>query len=163
MSQGDHVRINSKKAVETQLPFLLKRVESWDYSTPLVIKFERYDDPRSLGQNALFHIWCREMSEVFVKKVPNATEEGMKFMMKSMFLGTHSIAIGKETYSDQVMPLPKKKRATPLSQPGNKTSDKKPKRMGPTPEKSRLSGTKLRISSSSIPANLSKESCALAR
>jgi hypothetical protein len=109
MSQGDHVRINSKKAVEKQLPFLLKRVESWDYSTPLVIKFERYDDPRSLGQNALFHIWCREMSEVFVKKVPNATEEGMKFMMKSMFLGTHSIAIGKETYSDQVMPLPKKK------------------------------------------------------
>jgi len=109
MSQGDHVRINSKKAVETQLPFLLKRVERWDYSTPLVIKFARNDDPRSLGQNALFHIWCREMSEVFVKKVPNATEEGMKFMMKSMFLGTHSIAIGKETYSDQVMPLPKKK------------------------------------------------------
>jgi hypothetical protein len=109
MSQGDHVRINSKKAVETQLPFLLKRVESWDYSTPLVIKFEPYDDPRSLGQNALFHIWCREMSEVFLKKVPNATEEGMKFMMKSMFLGTHSISIGKETYSDQVMPLPKKK------------------------------------------------------
>ena len=109
MSQGDHVLIKSQRAVETQLPFLLKRVESWDYSTPLVIKFEPYDDPRSLGQNALFHIWCREMSEVFLKKVPNATEEGMKFMMKSMFLGTHSISIGKETYSDQVMPLPKKK------------------------------------------------------
>lgn len=109
MSQGDHVLIKSKRAVETQLPFLLKRIESWDYSAPLVVRFERYDDPRSLGQNALFHIWCREMSEVFVKKVPNATEEGMKFMMKSMFLGTHSVEIGKETYSDQVMPLPKNK------------------------------------------------------
>ena len=109
MSQGDHVLIKSKKAVETQLPFLLKRVDSWDYAVPLVVRFERYDDPRSLGQNALFHIWCREMSETFVKKVPNATEAGMKFMMKSMFLGTHSVTIGKETYSDQVMPLPKHK------------------------------------------------------
>lgn len=109
MSQGDHVVIKSKRGLEIQLPFLLKRIESWDYSTPLVVRFERYDDSRSLGQNALFHIWCREMSEVFVKKVPNATEEGMKFMMKSMFLGTHSIAIGKEAYSDQVMPLPKHK------------------------------------------------------
>lgn len=109
MSQGDHVLINNKRAVETQLPFLLKRIENWDYSTPLVVRFERYDDPRSLGQNALFHIWCREMSETFVKKVPNATEAGMKFMMKSMFLGTHSVTIGKETYSDQVMPLPKHK------------------------------------------------------
>jgi len=109
MSQGDYVKIDSKVDAEKKIPFLLKRVDSWDYSSALVIRFERYDDSRSLGQNALFHIWCREMSEVFVKKVPNATEEGMKFMMKSMFLGTHSIAIGKEAYSDQVMPLPKHK------------------------------------------------------
>ena len=109
MSQGDHVKIDNKRALEQKLPFLLKRIESWDYSTPLIVKLDPYESPRSLGQNALFHVWCREMSEIFVKKVPNATEQGMKFMMKKMFLGTHSVSIGKETYSDQVMPLPKHK------------------------------------------------------
>jgi len=109
MSQGDHVRIDDKRALEAKLPFLLKRIESWDYSVPLIVKLDPYENPRSLGQIALFHVWCREMAQVFIKKVPNATEEGMKFMMKSMFLGTHSVAIGKEIYSDQVMPLPKHK------------------------------------------------------
>jgi len=109
MSQGVFDRINNKLEAERYLPFLIKRVESWDYSEPLVITFKAYEDQRSLGQNALFHVWCREMAQVFIKKVPNATEEGMKFMMKSKFLGTHSVAIGKETYSDQVMPLPKHK------------------------------------------------------
>ena len=104
MSQGDHVKIDDKRALEAKLPFLLKRIESWDYSVPLIVKLDQYESPRSLGQNALFHVWCREMSEIFVKKVPNATEQGMKFMMKKMFLGTHSVSIGKETYSDQVMP-----------------------------------------------------------
>ena len=63
MSQGDHVLIKNKRAVETQLPFLLKRIESWDYAVPLVVKLERYDDPRSLGQNALFHISLPQYNE----------------------------------------------------------------------------------------------------
>lgn len=109
MTQGVFDRVRNKSEAKAYMPFFVKRIEDWDYSTPLVITFKPYEEEKSLGQNALFHVWCREMAEVFIKKVPNATEEGMKFMMKSMFLGTHSIAIGKETYSDQVMPLPKKK------------------------------------------------------
>ena len=109
MSQGDYVRIDSKHAVETQLPFLLRRIEGWDYSVPLVVKLERYDDPRTNSQNNLFHKWCRQMSDAFIEKVPDATEENMKFMMKSMFLGTETITIGKETYPDQIKPTPKHK------------------------------------------------------
>jgi|TARA_R110000796_G_scaffold229555_1_gene346934 hypothetical protein len=109
MSQGDYVKIDSKKAIETQLPFLLKRIESWDYSIPLVVKFERYDDPRSNKQCRLFHKWCEEMSQAFIGKVPDATKDGMKFMMKHMFLGTQTIKVGKETYNDQIMPLPEHK------------------------------------------------------
>ena len=88
MSQGVFDRINNKLEAERYLPFLIKRVESWDYLEPLVITFKAYEDQRSLGQNALFHVWCREMAQVFIKKVPNATEEGMKFMMKSMDVNT---------------------------------------------------------------------------
>jgi len=40
MSQGDFVQINNKSEVERKLPFLLKRLEQWDYSTPLCIKLE---------------------------------------------------------------------------------------------------------------------------
>ena len=75
MSQGDHVRINSKRESEDRLPFLLKRIEAWDYSAPLVVKLEPYKDPRSLSQNALFHVWCADLSKAFIKKVPTANKE----------------------------------------------------------------------------------------
>ena len=102
MSQGDFVQINNKSEVERKLPFLLKRLEQWDYSTPLCIKFEQYADPRSLRSNALFHIWCREMSEAFISKVPDATPEGVKWMMKQKFLGTHDIKVGQTLIINQI-------------------------------------------------------------
>lgn len=49
------------------------------------------------------------MSTKFIGKVPDATKDGMKFMMKKMFLGTQTIQVGKEIYADQIMPLPKNK------------------------------------------------------
>ena len=109
MSQGDHVRINNRHEVETKLPFIMKRVDSWDYSIPLIIKFEKYEDPRTTGQLALFHIWCEELSQEFIAKVPDATKDGVKWMMKSMFLGKETIQVGKSTFPDQVKPLPAKK------------------------------------------------------
>lgn len=102
MSQGDHVRINSKRESEDRLPFLLKRIEAWDYSAPLVVKLEPYKDPRSLSQNALFHVWCAELSKAFIKKVPTATKENMKMMMKQRFLGTYDIQVGKTVIEGQV-------------------------------------------------------------
>ena len=38
MTQGDHVKINDKREVEAKLPFILKRIESWDFENPLVVK-----------------------------------------------------------------------------------------------------------------------------
>ncbi len=102
MSQGDFVKINDPTEIQRKLPFLLKRVDTWDYSKPLCIKFENYVDPRSLNQNALFHIWCREMSEAFISKVPDATPEGVKWMMKQKFLGTHDIKVGQTVITNQI-------------------------------------------------------------
>jgi len=102
MSQGDFVQINSKSEIEKRLPFLLKRIEGWDYSSPLVLKLEQYQDPRSLSQNALFHVWCGQMSEHFIKKIPTATKDNLKMMMKQRFLGTYDIKIGKTSIEGQV-------------------------------------------------------------
>ena len=109
MSQGDHVKFKNRKEAKNYMPLLLKRFDGWDYSVPLVLKLERYDDPRTNNQNRLFHKWCEEMSTKFIGKVPDATKDGMKFMMKKMFLGTQTIRVGKEIYADQIMPLPKNK------------------------------------------------------
>lgn len=102
MSSGDFVKINNSRSAEKMIPFLLKRIESWDYAEPLVIRFEKYEDPRSLNQSALFHIWCREMSKAFSDKVPDATPDGVKAMMKMKFLGTHTIKVGKTVIPDQL-------------------------------------------------------------
>tara|TARA_R110000822_G_scaffold33731_2_gene95933 strand:+ start:1335 stop:1778 length:444 start_codon:yes stop_codon:yes gene_type:complete len=109
MSQGDYVKIDSKIDAEKKIPFLLNRVENWDYSTPLFIQFNHYEDPRTIEQLALFHIWCRELSEEFISKVPEATDEGIKWMMKSMFLGKDTIKVGNTILPDQVRQLPKNK------------------------------------------------------
>lgn len=102
MSQGDFVQINNKSEIEKRLPFLLKRIEGWDYSSPLVLKMEKYQDPRSLSQNDLFHSWCGQMSEHFIKKIPTATKDNLKMMMKQRFLGTYDIQIGKTSIEGQV-------------------------------------------------------------
>tara|TARA_R110000744_G_scaffold55937_1_gene118092 strand:+ start:58 stop:501 length:444 start_codon:yes stop_codon:yes gene_type:complete len=109
VSQGDHVKITKKSEISAKLPFFLKRVESWDFSRPLILKIEALHDSRSLNQNALFHIWCRQMSASFIEKVPDASESGIKFMMKSLFLGTQTIKIGAQVFRDQIQPLPKDK------------------------------------------------------
>jgi hypothetical protein len=110
MSQGDFVKISHLSEVERKLPFLLKRLEQWDYSTALCIKFEPYADPRSLNQNALFHIWCKQMSEAFLGKVPDATPEGVKWMMKHKFLETHNIKVGQTEIKGQIQSTTKLKK-----------------------------------------------------
>jgi hypothetical protein len=102
MSQGDFIKIGNLLEIEKRLPHLIKRVNEWDYARPLCITLKPYTNPRSLNQNALFHVWCKTMSEKFIEKVPTATPENIKLMMKQRFLGTEDIKIGKTVIENQV-------------------------------------------------------------
>ena len=102
VTEGDYVYIGSKRDVEKRLPYLIKRLNEWDYSRPLAIKLEPYQEPRTISQNKLFHKWCDEMSKHFTKRIDTATKENMKMMMKQRFLGTYNIKIGKTLINDQV-------------------------------------------------------------
>ena len=102
MSQGDHVKISHATEVERKVPHLIKRLQDWDYSIPLSIKLEPWVDTRTLDQNALFHKWCRELSDKFITKIPDATPDGVKWMMKSKFLGTQDIKVGQTELLNQV-------------------------------------------------------------
>jgi hypothetical protein len=102
LTQGDFVKINNPKDGESALPFLMKRIQEWDYTVPLCIKLEKYDDGRSLSQNALFHVWCADLSKAFIEKIPTATKENMKLMLKQRFLGTYDVKVGKTVIEGQV-------------------------------------------------------------
>jgi len=102
MSQGDHIKISHATEVERKVPHLIKRLQDWDYSIPLSIKLEPWVDTRTLDQNALFHKWCRELSDKFIAKIPDATPDGVKWMMKHKFLVTKTIKVGQTTLKDQI-------------------------------------------------------------
>lgn len=110
MTEGDYVYIQSKDDIQKRLPSLLKRFEEWDYSNPLAVRLEQYQNPRSLSQNKLFHAWCDQMERHFIKKIPTATSENLKMMMKQRFLGTYDIKIGKTTIKEQVKATSKLKK-----------------------------------------------------
>ena len=96
------MKINNQKEGESALPFLMKRIQEWDFTVPLCIKLEKYDDGRSLSQNALFHVWCADLSKAFIEKIPTATKENMKLMLKQRFLGTYDVKVGKTVIEGQV-------------------------------------------------------------
>lgn len=93
--------IKNKDHLDERFQFLrewLLREWDWDHAVQLTVK--RYVEKRSLSQNALFHVWCREMAEHF--KAANVTDESMKELLKYKFLGTEDRVIGKTVIPNQV-------------------------------------------------------------
>ena len=110
MSQGDYVKISHAVEVDKKVQYLIKRLQDWDYAVPLAVKLEPWVDSRSLDQNALFHKWCRQLSEKFIKDIPDATPEGVKLMMKHKFLQTKTIKVGQTVLKDQIQSTAKLKK-----------------------------------------------------
>ena len=105
-TQGDYVPIKSKAEIELRLPFILKRIESWDFTIPLVVKLEKYEDPRTISQNALSHKWYKEIAIAMTKKGIKVDygkpEEVWKMFLKKRFLGVSSYTLGTKVIPDQV-------------------------------------------------------------
>jgi len=106
MTQGDFIKVDHYTN-SGQVQSVIRRIEEWDYTKPLAVTFNSYSNDlyassRSLSQNSLFHVWCRDMSEHFIEKVKTATPENIKLMMKHRFLGVQDIKVGKTVIKDQV-------------------------------------------------------------
>ena len=69
MTEGAFVKFNNKEEVEKKVKFLIEDMLNWDFTTPLSVKLEPYQNPRSLNQNALLHMWCREIVRACKRKV----------------------------------------------------------------------------------------------
>ena len=104
-------KIDSKRQLDERLDHLKAYLrDNWDWTKPVCIKTEEYQNPRSLDQNALFHVWIREMVKHFKPARPELTEEEMKAIVKYRFLGTESIKAGKIMIDNQLRSTAKLKR-----------------------------------------------------
>lgn len=83
-----------------QLAIWLRR--QWDWECPVVLEPKPYRDPRSLSQNALFHKWCRELSDHFTARGTEVDAESMKEMLKYKFLGTEDLVINRTVIPGQL-------------------------------------------------------------
>ena len=106
VTQGDHVKVESSQELEKKLPFILKRMQGWDYEVPMVVKLDPYQNPRSLSQNAMSHIWYREIANSMADKGHKIDHEEpaevWKLWLKKRFLGTVSYSIGNQHIPEQV-------------------------------------------------------------
>jgi len=95
--------VKTKQDVDSRLEHFKRWLErEWDWENPVQWKVSRFIPKRSLSQNALFHLWCREMATHFAAKGAEVTEEKIKILLKYKFLGTESIQINKTVIEDQV-------------------------------------------------------------
>ena len=74
----------------------------WNWEYPVEWKVKRYVAKRSLSQNALFHLWCREMADHIRSKGADITEEKMKELIKYKLLGTEDRQINNTVIPAQV-------------------------------------------------------------
>lgn len=106
MSLGDYHLIFAARDIEKKLPYITKRIQDWDYEKPLCVKLQPYENPRSLSQNALLHIWVREIKKGMEKKGVKVTvgdpDEAWKLWLKRRFLGSDNFQIKNQIIEGQV-------------------------------------------------------------
>lgn len=103
MSTGLFWKIDRKEQAPERLRSLHSHLrDTWDWSKPVCLKIEEYQNPRSLDQNALFHVWIRQMVSHFKPARPGLTEEEMKDICKFRFLGTETRKAGKIVLENQL-------------------------------------------------------------
>lgn len=104
MTQGVFTLIKSKHDAEKKIKFVQDSVMGWDYTHPLAIRYEVYRNPRSLSQNAMSHIWYREIAKAMAKKGHvvdyDDPAKAWKLWLKKRFLGVSTIKIGKHTLEE---------------------------------------------------------------
>lgn len=100
---SDFWLIQNKEQLNERMRFLFEHLrDNWDWSQPVELKVKPYVKSRSLSQNALFHVWCREMAEYFASRGADIDADRMKLLMKNEFVGMEDIVINKTVIRDQL-------------------------------------------------------------
>ena len=100
---GEFWMIDRKNQIDEVLNnFRTWALGNWDWSKPLAFQAKPYEGSRSLSQNALFHVWMKEVRDHFIERTPDVTEEHWKIFFKTEYLGTETIKAGKIVHENQL-------------------------------------------------------------
>lgn len=95
--------VKSKHQLEDRVRYFQQYLErEWNWEHPVQWKVSKFSPKRSMSQNALFHVWCRELATSFAERGADIDEERMKTLLKYKFLGTETKVIGQTEIPDQV-------------------------------------------------------------
>lgn len=95
--------VKDRSHLEQRVKFFADYLDKeWNWEYPVEWKVKRYIPKRSLSQNALFHVWCREMAEHFKSKGADVDEEQMKELIKYKILGTEDRQISNTIIPAQI-------------------------------------------------------------
>lgn len=97
MNQGAFLIIRSRDEIAQRLEYLGQLLSEWDFTHPISVKHGKYTNPRTLNQNALFHMWLNEASKQFERRgKKNIEPERLKLLLKNHFLGTIDVEVGSQ-------------------------------------------------------------------
>jgi len=111
-TEGDYYYFKDTQDLLKKLPFIIKRLEQWDYSDhPAALRIERYVDPATRSQENLFHAWVRILANKWCapkdKKATTEQFEFTKIFLKNKFLGVASFSFNETSFTDQVKSITK--------------------------------------------------------
>jgi|TARA_R110000782_G_scaffold3687_1_gene13365 hypothetical protein len=111
-TEGDYYYFKDKRELEKKLPFIIKRLEKWDYNDhPAAVRIERYVNPASRSQENLFHAWVRILAEKWCaaekKKATKDEFEFTKIFLKNKFLGVANYSFRDTSFKGQVKSITK--------------------------------------------------------
>lgn len=97
MNQGQFIIVRAQEEIDQRLEYLRALLVEWDWSMPLSIKYGKYTAPRTLSQNALFHLWMSEGEKHFKRQGADVDADRLKTLLKYKMLGTVDIQVGSQT------------------------------------------------------------------
>jgi len=75
---------------------------NWDWNHQCKIVPQVLREPRTLSQNALMHVWFKDLSTYFTERNHDLTPEQAKTLMKHLFLGYEDVVIGQTRIKEQL-------------------------------------------------------------
>lgn len=100
---GQFWLVKDKQQIKDRVRFFEQWLNTeWDGTYPIKWEVSRFRAKRSLSQNALFHVWCREIAVYFASKGADVNEESMKELLCYKHLGTEDRVVGSTVIEGQV-------------------------------------------------------------
>ena len=93
----------SKEQLQEEGVKMLNRINAfWNWENKLVLKYERWTEPRSRSQLGLYRVWLQHLADAFSKPDQKFSDDDMHDLMRHKFLGYTDKVVGNTVIRDQL-------------------------------------------------------------